>query len=314
MKHRRVCVLATALVWCLPLTANADGGCDRACLDGMVDTYLAALKSRDPSRLPVTGNVRFTENTVELPLGEGLWQTIGSVEPYRLYIADPQAGQVGYFGVVKENGTVNVFGLRMKIVERRIAEIETMVSRNNPFIEPSNLVSPRPGLSQALSSTERLPRAELIKAANQYFEGIEQSTDKVVPFSDECTRMENGVLTAGAAVHGLKPRSDMELVPCRKQFELGAFYTTSIAPRRYPIVDEERGLVMAVATLNVPATRTRLKLSDGTTKKASGWALSPFSGPLMEVFKIKGGRIHEIEAVMMPLLPYKAGDGWSSTK
>ena len=307
--RRTICLLAFVIL-SIPIGANARNNCDRNCLTDFANRYLAALQAHDPSRLPVRSDLKFTENTVQLNLGEGLWQTITSVEPYRLYVADPTMGQIGYFGVVTEHGTTNVFAVRLKIVDNKIGEIESMVSRNNPFIEPANLKSPRSGLLQPLSAAERVSRAQLIDAANRYFEGIEQATDKIVPFSDDCTRMENGVFTAGRPVAGLKPRGDTELVPCKKQFELGAFYATSVAPRRFPVVDEERGLVMAVAALNVPATRTTLKLSDGTTQKASGWALVPFTGPLMEVFKIKGGKIHEIEAVMMPLLPYKSKTGW----
>jgi hypothetical protein len=252
----------------------------------------------------------FTENTVPLQLGEGLWQTITGLQDYRLYVADPQTGQIGFFGVVMENGKENVFGLQLKIENDRIAQVESAVSRNNPFIDVGNLKTLRRGLVEPLPPAERASRADLITAANQYFEGIEQATDKVVPFADECTRMENGVLTAGQPTSGLKARTDGELTTCKTQFALGAFYATSIAPRRFDIVDEQRGLMMGVFGFNVPATRTRIKLSDGTTKEASGWALMPFTGPLREVFKVRNGKLHEIEAVMMPLLPYKHGTGW----
>ena len=44
--------------------------CDRACLRGFLDVYLEALIARDHSRLPVSKDVRCTENTVEVKLGE----------------------------------------------------------------------------------------------------------------------------------------------------------------------------------------------------------------------------------------------------
>jgi hypothetical protein len=310
MKSARTWIVAIALAFAQAAGAQSAGSCDRTCLSGFVDLYLKALGARDPGSLPVTRDVKYTENTVALKLGEGLWQTVTKIEGYKLYVIDTAAGQAGFFGVILEHGTPNAFGLRLKIADRRIAEIETAISRNNPFLEMDNLKAPRPGLLETVPPSERASRAELIRAANQYFEGIEQATDKVVPFADECTRMENGVLTAGKPVAGLKPRSDGELTTCKTQFELGAFYATSVAPRRFEVIDEERGLVMGVIGFNVPATRTSIKLTDGTTKRASGWALMPFTGPLMEVFKVKNGKLHEIEAVMMPLLPYGHGTGW----
>ena len=35
--------------------------CDRACLENVIDQYLAALAARDPQRLPLSADVRYTE-------------------------------------------------------------------------------------------------------------------------------------------------------------------------------------------------------------------------------------------------------------
>ena len=53
---------------------DAAAGCDRACLIAMADRYLAALAKRDPSSLPLSSNVKFTENGARLTIGEGLWK------------------------------------------------------------------------------------------------------------------------------------------------------------------------------------------------------------------------------------------------
>jgi hypothetical protein len=55
------------------MAQEANPACDRACLNGFIDRYLAALEARDPSRLPLTENARYTENCVTLKLGDGLW-------------------------------------------------------------------------------------------------------------------------------------------------------------------------------------------------------------------------------------------------
>jgi hypothetical protein len=49
-----------------------NGACDRACLEGFVNQYLAALEARDPSRLPLTKSAKYTENGVPLKLGDGM--------------------------------------------------------------------------------------------------------------------------------------------------------------------------------------------------------------------------------------------------
>jgi hypothetical protein len=73
-----------------------NGACDRACLEGFVNQYLAALEARDPSKLPLTKNAKYTENGVELKLGDGMWGPIVKMTDYKLYFADPKAGQVGF--------------------------------------------------------------------------------------------------------------------------------------------------------------------------------------------------------------------------
>ena len=49
--------------------------CDRACLQGVADAYLAALVAHDPSKAPMAPNAKFTEQAQPMPIGEGqLWK------------------------------------------------------------------------------------------------------------------------------------------------------------------------------------------------------------------------------------------------
>jgi hypothetical protein len=80
---------------CWSLRAEPSAPCDRACLDGLVDRYLAALAAHDPARLPLAPGARFTENGQELKLGDGMWAVAGSIGAYKLYFADATRGQAG---------------------------------------------------------------------------------------------------------------------------------------------------------------------------------------------------------------------------
>src|ERR1700735_3090727 len=108
---------------------NTNYDCDRACLSGFVDQYLAALVAHDPSRLPFGRGVKFTENGQVLRLGDGLWGTASGIGSYKIYAADPQAGEALYMGVLQENGAPIIFCLRLKVELHRITEIETVISR-----------------------------------------------------------------------------------------------------------------------------------------------------------------------------------------
>ena len=120
---RRVLLIVAITAAALPAAT-----CDRACLQGIVDSYLDALAKHDPSKLPVAASVKFTENGKELKLGEGFWKTAGA-STYRLYAIDPQAGDAAAQAVVAENGELNTFFVRLKVKARKISEAETLVCR-----------------------------------------------------------------------------------------------------------------------------------------------------------------------------------------
>jgi hypothetical protein len=49
----------------IPLT------CNRACLEGLIDQYLAAVVAHDPSKLPLSKDVKYSENYQMLQVGDG---------------------------------------------------------------------------------------------------------------------------------------------------------------------------------------------------------------------------------------------------
>jgi hypothetical protein len=74
--------------------------CNRSCLVGILHSYLDALKHKDRGLAPFAGNARYTENNVEMPLGEGLWGSVGGVSATGLEVADPSTGNAAWYGTV----------------------------------------------------------------------------------------------------------------------------------------------------------------------------------------------------------------------
>src|SRR5688572_12077532 len=111
------------------------GACDRACLQGFVDQYLDAWVARDPKRLPLASSVKFTENGQRLELGDGSWSVAAGKGKYRLWVADAQTGQVAVLTTVTEDGQAtgqnlaSMLALRLKVVNRQIAEVEALFVR-----------------------------------------------------------------------------------------------------------------------------------------------------------------------------------------
>jgi len=267
------------------------GACNRACLEGFVTQYLDAMVAHDPARLPVTAGVVFTENDVPLRLGEALWRTTTAVGSYRLTLADPVSGNVGFMGTIRENGRPAAFVLRLRIDAGRIAEAETLVLRNeNTAASLENAGAPDALLLEAVPAAERLPRSTLVGLANTYFEAIEQGNGGVAPFDAECNRFENGIRTSGQG--------------CSAQLDTHIFdYIQSIRPRRFTVVDEERQVVFGNFMFNHPGDITWINVPGQGRREMSGAAKRPFAVDVAEAFRIKDRKIRKVEALMVSL-PY----------
>ena len=221
-------------------------------------------------------------------------------------------------GTVREADTPTVFVLRLKVVDRRITEVETLVIRNQMAAESLDRIGrPRRTLVEALPESARASRDELVRIANMYFSGIELNDGKgVYPIHESCARLENGSVTAGdpAAVLGdAAPATGRggARMSCLQQFESGMFhYVTRIRDRRFVVVDRERGLAFAFAFFDNAAGHARnVTLRDGR-RVVSGPAV-PWTWQIAEVFKIENGKIGPVESVLHPV-PYGMDSGWSS--
>ncbi len=308
------CARAAALLmtgWWLAsglASAAADGQCQRECLRGLMDQYLAALVAHNPARLRTTADVKFTENTNRMSLGDGLWQTIGGLGTFKLYIEDPVSHQAAFYGTVRENGATALLGVRLKERGRRLSEIETFVIRQASGIHGTfdKLVRASPVWEQGVPPGERSSREAMIHDANQYFNGIIQGNGDIVPFAEDFTRIENGQQTAPPPATGSQPPTSVSAQFSSHMFD----YIHEITHRRFMLVDPERGLVYAVVMFQHPGNiATHFKLSSGNGPHPFSLSSYPNTTEIIEAFKIRGGKIHHIFAYVS-LLPYRQRPGW----
>lgn len=285
---------------------------DRAYLEGLQDKYLEALTTHDPWRLPLAKTLKHTENTVELPVGEGLWATASDDATYRLYACDPQGGQVGFYGLMKENGFPIIIASRLKIEEGLITEIENIVVRGGERPIPvENLVQPRPAFLETLAPSERVSREEMIRISDLYFRALETDDGDIVPWGDNCNRVENGMQTTNNPNMKLPGSSFNPIaLSCREQINAKSFvYITEIKPRRYTVIDEERGLTFGTFMFHHAGNINSVDVPGVGKVEMIPAARRPFTVVVSELFKIKNGKIEAIEANMTSL-PYRAKSGW----
>lgn len=285
--------------------------CDRVCLESYADKYLDAVINHDPTKISLSQSVKFTENGQRLAIGDGLWNTANARGSYNLYVADPQTGQIGLFGTIRENDEPALLALRLKIENDLITEIETIVARDtSAALLLEKLGKPHPVYLQDIPEEERLSREDLIKVSNMYFTGLEKNDGKgIYPFTDDCNRIENGQQTTNNPMDNPETGFDFRGLGAREQFESGFFrFVTRIRDRRFMLVDEERGLVFAFVFFDHAGNVQNFELTNGQTVSIN--VIRPWTWEIAEIFKIEKGLIRQIEVVSIEA-PYGMNSGWS---
>jgi hypothetical protein len=289
--------------------------CDRACLNQMLEDYLTALKAHDPSKLPLMPYVRFTENNSPLSLPDGLWNTVDKISDYRLPVLEPEDGAAGLFTTVEEHGKPAFLSVRLKVVDRKIAEIETIVLRpqaNNGFGQPSAMPR-RPAFYEDIPADKQLSRTQLVSIANSYFETLQQNHGVVfAPFASTCHRLENGVATTNNNTPPATGRPDpagIKKMGCEQQFKTGYFrFVTWIRDRRPLVVDRQKGLVFMAGFFDHKGDIRAETLTNGQVVDPQ--YDTPWTWQIGEIFKIKDNKIDQVEALVL-YAPYGEKDTWS---
>ncbi len=275
--------------------------CNRACLEGVIDQYLAAVVKHDPKGVPLSEDVIYTENSQVLKVGDGFWKTAEGLGNYKHIFADPEFGQVAMMGTMREAGGPILMSLRLRIELGRITEIESVYFKPGGG-GPNNIAAVDAGKAEdiwfkTIPPAQRLSRPEMIAVADAYFSGLQKNDGRGVngtgtyPFTNDCHRIENGSPTTNVPnVEG--PFA----LDCMGQFKMGYYFVVqAIHNRRYPLVDAERGVVWAHCVFD-QGTVNSGTLSDGRAYSYRGFN-RPGSILVTEAFLIDGGKIRRVEMI-----------------
>lgn len=135
---------------------------------------------------------------------------------------------------------------------------------------------------------------------------MEAGTDKNTPFDKDCQRIENGVITSNDP----SSKSEITRMSCGAQFATGfTKVITRVQERRFPVVDEERGMVLSIIRFDHSGKNKTITWADGAEHKVNPPFDQPYSFFIAELFKIVDGKINRIEALVTPV-PYGMYTGW----
>ena len=260
--------------------------CDRACLTGMMTQFISALVAHDSSKLALSDNLRYTEDSRNARLGEGVWKSVTAAGGFRQDYIDTRKQVAAAHVLLREGETQVLYSVLLHVAAMKIVGIETLAQRvaAGGRFQPTELGAPIRGMNNPVPAGMRNSREEMIKIALTYPEGLRigNFTDGGTPFADESYRVENGVITAD--------QSD----PRRRMYDQNIIVHPGIIAS-VAAVDEENGTVL-------------LWMNFGHTGDSYGVgnALVTF-----EAFKVWGGKIRSVNAFFKGL-PISTGRFWPS--
>ena len=287
------CVVPVSAVLCAVLAAplmmrvEASTGpiplrCDRACLERVMDQFLEAVVAHDPKRLPLSADVKYTENNQVIAVGDGFWKTAQGVGNYKHYFADPEAGQVAFMGTMREADSLLLFSQRLRIQLGRITEIDSVFPPGRGRTEQHRRHGQDGQGGRHLVPVDPAGAASVAAGddpiADAYFTSVQKNDGKGIhgtgtyPFTNDCHRIENGAPTTNVPRPPTEKPGTLNLfsMDCLAQFKMGLYYVVqNIHGRRYPLVDAERGMVWAHCVFD-QGTVNEGVLSDGTKHRYTG--------------------------------------------
>lgn len=281
-----------------------------------VEQYLDALAHRAPNRLRLAPKFRLTENGQELRIGDGLWATASRRGRYLHSVFDASSGRAGFVAVVEENGKRVILAVRLAIDGEALTEAEMIVSREDILFYRGGaealeaMGAPAPIWDEPPPIDERNSREEMVAIVQAYFSALERNDgSRTAAIAPDCRRLDNGIYaTQNPSLDGPGGAPFYALGPA-EQLRLGYFvFVTEIRERRCPVVDEELGVVLSLPLLDHAGTVREARLTDGRTVPIR--VVQPFSWQIAELFKIRGGRITQIEVVLNKV-PYRMPSNWA---
>ena len=216
---------------------------------------------------------------------------------YRWDIVNTRRGDTGTEVVLRNaDGSKTMMVLRLKVIDGAITEIETIKCNKGEagtLWNPDGLTTVSPRLTLSLREAERDSYYDLIGAAESYWRAFQTNGTpnyrkaRLLPDSN---RFENGLQTTGLVRDG-------RFNDTSRGFDEGRFIGRNIWDRRYPVVDEERGIVLSIVRFGLKAGAKSQNVATSNDRLVA------------EFFAIQSGQMKEIQAVLFNL-PDAKSTGW----
>ena len=187
-------VLSTSFVRAESVSAPA-AKCTRVELQSAVDSYIEAVKKGNPSGISLAPRAKYVENLQAISIGKGILETALDIDFHRSLL-DVETCET-FTELIRTNKShPYVVGTRLKLVDGKISEIETLVTDKDDWLFNADnyLMYSQKEKWDVIPAAQRSDRQTLINAAAAYFDVFSDKNAKV-PWGIPCARLEGGLYT-----------------------------------------------------------------------------------------------------------------------
>jgi hypothetical protein len=267
--------MSTEATFAQPFPSPA-AACGQECLSKVMKNFLAAVGRGEWRTVPLAEGAEIRENTKLVTLDATAWKPVKAIRSIMTFADAVTGNVVSRAGVGLGDGKAGYISTRLKVAAGgRITDVE-MSSDVSPRVVSAYVWNLDPQFTAALPPEQRVTRVALEALARRYFHALSTHQPVAADFDDaNCNRFHSGqqITNAGQnSVEGGPPRT------CVASME-GDPPWGPATEQRFPVIDEERGLVFGVTLLHYPKTPNQSVMY------------------VSEVFKVVGGRIVKIDNI-----------------
>ena len=182
-----------------PTGGLAQNTCARADLQSSVDSYLSAQRSGKPDTLALAPFAKYIENTAATSFDKGILKSPLKID-FSRSLLDTTICETFTEVIVTDKSHPYVLGVRTKVTNKKIAELETIVTDADDWLfNADNYLKYSPAENWGvIPVAARDTRQTLIAAATAYFDVFDDNNVKV-PWGTPCNRLEGGIRTGRGA-------------------------------------------------------------------------------------------------------------------
>ncbi|MBN1568554.1 MAG: hypothetical protein JXA73_11965 [Acidobacteria bacterium] len=170
--------------------------CTRATLIQATESYIAAQKAGDLTKMALASDAKFKENMSAVAKDKGLWNTPLPIAFHRSIYDVPRCKTFTEV-IVTEGRHPYVLGTRLTVDKGKVTEIDSLVTDKDDWLFDAEVYLKYSKAEEwpVIHVDDRVSRQDLVDAGNQYFDFIFLDKGIRAPWGTPCARLEGGIYT-----------------------------------------------------------------------------------------------------------------------